>query len=67
MIKAMKDNRQLSEMADASLISLRDRGFLKADYIDQLLAAHRSEHADYYGVMIWVLMMLEQWLSSHGF
>ncbi len=62
----MSHNKRLSELADDSLVQLRKRGILKTTYINQLLDAHHSEHADYYGVMIWVLMMLEQWLSSHG-
>lgn len=33
-------------------------------YIDHLLGQHRSGHASYYGVMIWVQMMLEQWLQQ---
>jgi asparagine synthase (glutamine-hydrolysing) len=27
---------------------------------------HRDEHAVYYGVMIWVLVQLEQWLRCHA-
>lgn len=61
----MASNKQLMELADDSLVSLRNRGFIRASYINQLLDAHHSEHADYYGVMIWVMMMLEQWLSAH--
>ena len=62
----MKSNKQLRELTNDSLIGLRNRGIIRASYIDRLLDAHRSEHADYYGVMIWVMMMLEQWLSAHG-
>ncbi len=62
----MGQDKRLKELADASLVRLRSRGFIQPAYIDRLLEAHRSEHADYYGVMIWVMMMLEQWMSSHG-
>jgi hypothetical protein len=24
-----------------------------------------KSHADYYGTMVWILMMLEQWLKQH--
>jgi hypothetical protein len=27
---------------------------------------HGSEYASYYGVFVWVLAMLEQWLQEHG-
>jgi hypothetical protein len=29
-----------------------------------MLAMQRGQHASYYGVMIWVVMMLEQWLKG---
>jgi len=29
-----------------------------------MLAMQRGPHASYYGVMIWVMMMLEQWLQA---
>ena len=35
------------------------------DFQAWLEEKHRSEHASYYGVMLWVLMMLEQWLQLH--
>jgi asparagine synthase (glutamine-hydrolysing) len=61
----MQHDKQLKQLSGDSLQSFRQRDILRQDYIDTLLEAHRSEHAGYYGVMIWVVMMLEQWLSSH--
>ena len=55
----------LQELTYDSLKSLRGRGYIKPEYIDALIEQHRSGHAAYYGVMIWVLMMLEQWLQQH--
>jgi len=26
---------------------------------------HESTHASYYGVMIWIVMLLENWLTAH--
>jgi len=52
-------------MAVDSLQRLRQRGYLKPSYIDFVLAQHGGTHASYYGVMVWVLMMLEEWLSEH--
>ena len=34
-------------------------------YLNEMLRMQREEHATYYGVMIWVTMMLEQWLAAH--
>ena len=55
----------LQELTYDSLKSLRGRGYIRPEYIDSLIEQHRSGHASYYGVMIWVLMMLEQWLQHH--
>jgi len=55
----------LQELTYDSLKSLRGRGYIRPEYIDTLIEQHRSGHASYYGVMIWVLMMLEQWLQQH--
>jgi asparagine synthase (glutamine-hydrolysing) len=30
-----------------------------------MLRMQREQHASYYGVMIWVMMMLEQWLQTN--
>ena len=55
----------LQELAYESLRSLRGRGYIRPEYLDSLIEQHRTGHAAYYGVMIWVLMMLEQWLRQH--
>lgn len=56
----------LRELMGDSLSRARDRGIVKPAYIDWLLQQHGQTHATYYGVMMWVLMMLEQWLETHG-
>lgn len=61
----MKEDPALHALALDSLRAFRARGILREAYIDRLIAAHESEHASYYGVMIWVVMMLEQWLHAH--
>lgn len=60
----MTTYKPLKELAYDSLLSFRKRGYLKGSYLDWLLKMHGTEHASYYGVMIWVLMMLEQWLEK---
>lgn len=62
----MEHDKGLKDLASDNLLRFRERGYLLSSYIDKLIDAHRSEHADYYGVMIWRIMMLEQWLHSHG-
>lgn len=61
----MQTHPELRALANDSLSELRKRDIVKPMYIDRLLDQHRGSHASYYGVMIWVLMMLEQWLQAH--
>lgn len=61
----MQTHPELKALANDSLSALRKRGIVQPAYIDRLLDQHSGGHASYYGVMIWVLMMLEQWLQQH--
>lgn len=54
----------LRDLAYDSLKSFRQRGYVRPEYLDHLVEQHRSGHATYYGVMIWVIMMLEQWMEQ---
>ncbi|NOT69149.1 MAG: asparagine synthase (glutamine-hydrolyzing) [Methylophilaceae bacterium] len=60
----MQTNAELHALAGDSLTSLRQRNLVRPEYINQLLNQHQSGDTAYYGVMIWVLMMLEQWLQA---
>lgn len=61
----MQQDPQLSRMAHDALDALAQRGIVQPAFVKHLLERHRVEHASYYGVMIWVLMMLEHWLAAH--
>ena len=54
----------LRAMALDSVRSLAQRGVVRPGYVQQLLDQRLPEHPGYYGEMVWVLMMLEQWLAS---
>lgn len=56
----------LRMLAGQSLRSLADRNIVRARFIDVLLERHLPEHPAYYGEMVWILMMLEQWLQAHA-
>jgi asparagine synthase (glutamine-hydrolysing) len=61
----MLGHAPLYELAGDSLAAFRARGYLRPAYLDRLLEQQRrSGHASYYGVMVWVITMLEQWLRS---
>ena len=59
----------LRKLASESVRGLVDRGILRADFVEVLLTKHLYEHPGYFGEMIWISMMLEQWLKirSPGF
>ena len=61
----LKDDPGLEQLAGDSLSDLKARGVVRASFIDDVRERHRSEHAKYYGVMVWRLMMLEQWFKAH--
>lgn len=61
----LRDHVPLRELAYDSLASLARRGYLKKSYADRLRELHQGEHVDYYGVMVWVLLMLELWHQNH--
>lgn len=59
-------NESLLQLASKSVRGLVDRGILRADFVETLLARHLYEHPGYFGEMIWISMMLEQWFQAHA-
>jgi asparagine synthase (glutamine-hydrolysing) len=62
----MAEHAQLRDLTGDSISGLRRRNILKPSYINWVQEQHAGEHASYYGVMLWVMVMLEQWLAHHG-
>lgn len=56
----------LAQLAGDSLRSLGTRGIVRPAFIDELLTRRLHEHPGYFGEMVWILMMLEQWLQAHA-
>lgn len=61
----MRTDPRLQALAYDSLASLKGRGFIRAEFLDEAVKQHREGHAAYYGELVWILMMLELWLQSH--
>ena len=55
----------LGDLVGDSLASFKQRGWMQPAYLDHMLTMQRGPHASYYGVMVWVVMMLEQWLQAN--
>jgi asparagine synthase (glutamine-hydrolysing) len=56
----------LRRSAQDVLGSLSGRGLIRPAFITELLRERLAEHPAYYGEMVWILMMLEQWLQQHA-
>ncbi len=62
----MRTHRPLQELAYDSLTSLKNRHYFNAEFIDHVIALHRHGHASYYGELVWILTILELWMTEHG-
>jgi asparagine synthase (glutamine-hydrolysing) len=61
----LETHPRLRQLALDSLADLKRRHIVRPQFIDELTSVHVRSHAKYYGTMVWVLMMLEQWLKQH--
>jgi asparagine synthase (glutamine-hydrolysing) len=59
-------HQALHQIAADSLADLAGRGVVRREFIDELMKQRVAEVPGYYGGMVWVLMMLEQWLRRHA-
>jgi asparagine synthase (glutamine-hydrolysing) len=62
----LNTHKALQEIALDSLADLKKRNLVRPEFIDALTAEHLQRHSDYFGTMVWVLMMLEQWLRREA-
>ena len=56
----------LKRLAEDSLASLAERGIVRKDFVRTLVSQRLPEAPGYYGEMVWILLMLEQWLRAHA-
>lgn len=61
----LRQDGPLRDLTFDSLEGLGRRRIVRREFIDSLSALHRTDHAVYHGVLIWVLMMLEQWFRRN--
>jgi asparagine synthase (glutamine-hydrolysing) len=61
----LQTHAALRAIVQDSLSDLKRRQIVRSQFIDELTSVHVPTHAKYYGTMVWVLMMLEQWLKEH--
>jgi asparagine synthase (glutamine-hydrolysing) len=56
---------ELKAFATDSLQSLATRGIVQPAFVRPLIEQHLPAHPGYYGEMVWILLMLEQWMRVH--
>jgi asparagine synthase (glutamine-hydrolysing) len=56
----------LKALAVDSVRGLGERGVVRREFTRELVERYLPEHPGYYGSMVWILMMLEQWFRQHA-
>lgn len=62
----LKTSKVLQDSVYERLEGIKKRDILLPRFIDTIINQHRSGHAAYYGTMVWVLAMLEEWFRSRN-
>ncbi|MDO8706947.1 MAG: asparagine synthase-related protein [Sulfuricaulis sp.] len=62
----LRNSPRLQELVYDNLRQHAARGYFRPDYIDQLIKSHQTDHAGFYGSMIWTILLLELWLQEHA-
>jgi asparagine synthase (glutamine-hydrolysing) len=58
-------NKELSELVNDSLADLKKREIVRSEFIDELVTRLLPDYPHYYGEMVWIFVMLEQWMKCH--
>ena len=56
----------LRGLVGESMDAIARRGIVRREFAQELLERYLPEAPGYYGEMVWILMMLEQWLRAHA-
>jgi len=62
----MKESDELMGMAQTALTNMSKRDIFNPQFLELAVEMHQSEHASYYGELIWLVVVLEIWLDSRG-
>jgi len=60
----LRDDPTLHQMAGDALTDLAQRRIFRADFLTEVQRLHAEEHAAFYGELVWLLMVLEMWLTD---
>jgi len=62
----MQTFKPLRELAYDNLMKLKGRKLIRPEFIDKAIAMHQSEHAAYYGELVWIFTVFELWMQGRG-
>jgi len=57
-------HQALCQLTRDALYGFKTRGLVRPEFIDQLLHTHLPAYPNYYGEMVWILLVLELWLRE---
>ncbi len=61
----LKKSPEMQEHIYDNLSTLKQYPFIQAEFIDHIIHIHRTQKAtSYYGTMVWILAVLQEWLAS---
>ncbi len=60
----LRSHAPLADLVHGSLDAFQRRGIIRPSYLQDLRRQHSADHATYFGIMIWVVAMLECWLDA---
>ena len=60
----MKTYAPLKDLVYDNLEQFKSREILEQEFIDQSIRLHNNNHASYYGELLWVISVLNTWLSD---
>lgn len=60
-----KQHQGLQSLAQSGIATLAEMDIFNPDLLHRVGHLHQQEHAEYYGEMMWILMMLGLWMQQH--
>ncbi|WP_279247684.1 asparagine synthetase B family protein [Candidatus Marimicrobium litorale] len=62
----MQTYKPLRELAYDNLLKLKARRYIRPEFIDKTIKMHQSDHAAYYGELVWILTVFELWMEKRS-
>jgi len=61
----LKSDSRLQDMSYDTIEALKQRALFRPDFLDRVISDHRSGHATFHGEGVWLLTILELWLTNN--